>query len=151
MGFIEKEGYLGESWNFINLSSSQLKPSWQSSAILQFFVAFVIPPIAFAQPHLLQFQHLSGAQGLSNNRAWAFTQDRRGLVMIQIQEKAKSRYVTVALNVINEGISTLNAPLDYTIELAIEDLYKTQQNVTDALKDVCTRFPFALRKKHKHC
>jgi ligand-binding sensor domain-containing protein len=62
-----------------------LKRSWQPSGILV-FVILVITPTAFAQPPSLQFQHLTDAQGLSNNRAWAITQDKYGFIWIGSQD-----------------------------------------------------------------
>jgi ligand-binding sensor domain-containing protein len=62
-----------------------LKRSWQPSGIL-LIVILVVTPAAFTQPPPLQFQHLSDAQGLSNNRVWAFTQDKYGLIWIGTQD-----------------------------------------------------------------
>ena len=58
-----------------------MKRSWQPSGIL-LFVILVITSAAFTQPPPLQFQHLNDAHGLSNNRVWAITQDKYGLIWI---------------------------------------------------------------------
>ena len=58
-----------------------MKRPWQPSGIL-LFVILVVTPAAFAQPPPLQFQHLTDVQGLSNNRVWAITQDKYGLIWI---------------------------------------------------------------------
>jgi len=62
-----------------------LKRSWQPSGIL-LFVILVVTPAAFTQPPALQFQHLTDVQGLSNNRVWAITQDKYGLIWIGSQD-----------------------------------------------------------------
>ena len=59
-----------------------MKRSWQPSGILLLLIINLITPAAFAQPPPLQFQHLSDINGLSNNRVWAITQDKHGLIWI---------------------------------------------------------------------
>jgi ligand-binding sensor domain-containing protein len=54
-----------------------LRPS-----VILLFVILVITQLAFAQPPSIHFQHLSGEHGLSNNRTWAITQDKYGLIWI---------------------------------------------------------------------
>jgi ligand-binding sensor domain-containing protein len=51
-------------------------------AILLLLIINIINQSAFAQPLPLQFQHLTDVHGLSNNRVWAVTQDKYGLVWI---------------------------------------------------------------------
>ncbi len=41
---------------------------------------------AYTQPPPFQFQHLTDMQGLSNNRVWAITQDKYGLIWIGSQD-----------------------------------------------------------------
>jgi len=59
-----------------------LKRYLQLSGILLLLIINLITPAAFAQPPPLQFQHLSDINGLSNNRVWAITQDKHGLIWI---------------------------------------------------------------------
>ena len=59
-----------------------MKRKLQRSGIMGFLVFVMCSPTAFAQPLPLQFQHLSDVQGLSNNRVWAITQDKYGLIWV---------------------------------------------------------------------
>jgi len=54
----------------------------QPSVSLLILIIYIIDQSALAQPPPLQFQHLSDVQGLSNNRVWAITQDKYGLIWI---------------------------------------------------------------------
>ena len=58
-----------------------MKHALRPSGIL-LFVIILITPTALAQPPPLQFQHLTDVQGLSNNKVWAITQDKYGLIWI---------------------------------------------------------------------
>ena len=60
----------------------KVKRNLQSSVILLLLIINIIDQTAFAQPPPLQFQHLSDVHGLSNNRVWAITQDKHGLIWI---------------------------------------------------------------------
>jgi ligand-binding sensor domain-containing protein len=63
-----------------------LKRSWQLSGFLLLLIINLIIKNSFAQPPPLQFQHLTDMQGLSNNRVWAFTQDKYGFIWIGTQD-----------------------------------------------------------------
>ena len=52
------------------------------SGSLFLLIIFIITHPVFAQPLHLQFQHLTDKEGLSNNRVWAITQDKFGLIWI---------------------------------------------------------------------
>ena len=59
-----------------------MKRSWLPSGLLLLLIINLITPDGFAQPPPLHFQHLSDVHGLSNNRVWAITQDKFGLIWI---------------------------------------------------------------------
>ena len=59
-----------------------MKRSFPPSGLLLLLIINLIIPNSFAQSPPLHFQHLSDVHGLSNNRAWAITQDRFGLIWI---------------------------------------------------------------------
>jgi ligand-binding sensor domain-containing protein len=59
-----------------------LKRSGQPSGILLLLIIIVINQTAFTQAPPVQFQHLSMEQGLSQNRLFAITQDKYGLIWI---------------------------------------------------------------------
>ena len=59
-----------------------MKRILQPSVSLLILIIYIIDQSALAQPPPLQFQHLSDVQGLSNNRVWAITQDKYGLIWI---------------------------------------------------------------------
>ncbi len=59
-----------------------MKRSWQPLGFLNLLVTIVISLTAFTQVPLIRFQHLSMEQGLSQNRLYAITQDKYGLIWI---------------------------------------------------------------------
>ena len=63
-----------------------MKRSWQPLRILHLLVIIVINQTAFTQAPPVQFQHLSMDQGLSQNRVFAITQDKYGLIWIATED-----------------------------------------------------------------
>ncbi|HEX5654536.1 MAG TPA: two-component regulator propeller domain-containing protein [Chitinophagaceae bacterium] len=59
-----------------------MKCALTSGSFLGLLVFIISAQSLYAQPPPLQFQHLSDEQGLSNNRVWAITQDKYGLIWI---------------------------------------------------------------------
>jgi ligand-binding sensor domain-containing protein len=56
--------------------------NFQRADIVSFLVIVLCVQTAFTQPPALRFQHLTDVHGLSNNRVWAITQDKYGLIWI---------------------------------------------------------------------
>ena len=63
-----------------------MKHTFRPSDILYFLITIVISHPAFSQAPSIQVQHLSMEQGLSQNRLYAITQDKYGLIWVATED-----------------------------------------------------------------
>jgi ligand-binding sensor domain-containing protein len=101
-----------------------VKHNLQRSGSVGFLVFVMCASTAFAQPPHLQFQHLSDVNGLSNNRVWAITQDKYGLIWVGTQD-GLNRFDGYKVDVYRREPGNKNSLPDNYVRCLFTDSYGT--------------------------